>query len=109
MNASKMSDDFYVSGQITAEDVEALAKTGIRSIICNRPDGESYGQPDFAEIAEAAKRAGLSARHIPITPGLVSASDVSAFSDALKTMPSPILAYCRSGARSASLWSMSRN
>ena len=55
-------------------DVAALAASGFRSIICNRPDGEEAGQPPAATLAEAAAAHGLdnltrSGRQIPhVTP-----------------------------------------
>ena len=54
MQIQKISPSLSVSPQITAEDVAALAQAGFRSIINNRPDGESDDQPDTAAIATAA-------------------------------------------------------
>jgi hypothetical protein len=50
MDARTLSAGLTVSPQITPEDVADLAKQGIRTIICNRPDGEADGQPSFARI-----------------------------------------------------------
>ena len=41
----------------------------------------------------------------PFNPGMVKDEDVEAFGDALKGLQRPVLAYCRSGTRSATLWS----
>lgn len=68
-------------------------------MICNRPDGEEPGQPSFEMIEDAAKTAGLEARYIPVTASTMTEDDGRAFGEALETMPGPILAYCRSGAR----------
>ena len=107
MDLRKIDDVLTVSPQIAPGDMAALKRAGFRSIICNRPDGEEPGQPGFADIAGAAARAGLAARHVPIRPGPPEEADVAAFGIALRELPAPILAYCRSGTRSATLWSLS--
>jgi sulfide:quinone oxidoreductase len=35
-------------------------------------------------------------------------ADVAAFADVLKTAPTPIVAHCRSGTRSALLWALAQ-
>ena len=107
MDVKRIDDRLGVSPQITAADVAALAADGFRAIVCNRPDGEGADQPSFEEIATAAKAAGLEARYIPVTSGMVRDEDAAAFGDALATLPGPVLAYCRTGTRSATLWSLS--
>jgi sulfide:quinone oxidoreductase len=97
-----------VDGQITADDVAAAAKAGYRAIVCNRPDGEGPDQPSFEEIAAAAKKNGLEARYIPVVSGKVSDADAEAFGTALDELPGPVLAYCRTGTRSVTLWSLSQ-
>lgn len=107
MKSTKLDVDISVSEQLTVADVAEAAKAGFRSIICNRPNGEGWGQPEFAEIERAAKAAGLDAAYLPIMPGGMSAQQVQSFADLMATLPKPILAYCRSGARSTGLWSAS--
>jgi len=82
-----------------------LKAAGIKAIICNRPDGEGADQPTFPEIAKAAKKAGIAARYVPIVAGKVTDVDVEAFGKALGELPRPVHAYCRTGTRSATLWS----
>jgi sulfide:quinone oxidoreductase len=106
MDIRTIAPALSVGGQITAADVSRLAHRGFRSIICNRPDGEGPDQPAFAEIAAAARAAGMQARHIPVA-GQVSHSDAAAFGRAMEEMPKPVFAYCRSGMRSEALWSVS--
>ncbi|CUH51620.1 bifunctional protein tyrosine phosphatase family protein/NAD(P)/FAD-dependent oxidoreductase [Shimia marina] len=105
MDIKKISEKFSVSAQITAEDLPALATQGFRAIICNRPDGEGADQPSFEEIEQAAREAGLEARYVPVKSGMVHDADVAAFGEALKEVQRPLLAYCRTGTRSATLWS----
>ena len=106
MQPKKLTEDLFVSGQIAPSDIAALKAAGFKSIICNRPDGEAlFGQPSFKEIEAAAKEAGLSARHQPIYLGRMTESDVNDFAGSLRELPKPILAFCRTGMRSATLWS----
>ncbi len=105
---NKLSPTFSVTTQIQPHEVAALAEQGVTLIICNRPDNEDRGQPTFAEIAAAAKAAGIEARHIPIRPGMAGAAEVNTFRKAVKGAKGPVVAFCRSGARSASLWNAIR-
>ncbi|MBB3034827.1 TIGR01244 family sulfur transferase [Alteriqipengyuania lutimaris] len=99
-----LDDKVFVAGQIAPEEMRALAEQGFRSVIGNRPDGEEPGQPTWAELSAAAREAGLEAKLIPIA----SAEDMEArkaeFAKATAEMPGPILAFCRTGTRSARLY-----
>ncbi len=105
MELRTISSKFTVSPQITVDDVQTIAAQGFRAIICNRPDGEGADQPSFKEIAAAAETAGIEARYVPVQSGMVKDQDVSAFGEALEDVQRPVLAYCRTGTRSATLWS----
>ncbi len=106
MEIKRITDKVSVTPQITAEDMAEIKKAGIRAIICNRPDGEGADQPSFEEIQNAAKKAGLEAAYVPVESGMVTDENVDEFGVALKDLPRPLLAYCRSGTRSATLWSL---
>lgn len=108
MEAKKISGGLSVSPQISADDTKEIARLGFRSIICNRPDGEGSDQPTFDEIAKAATKAGLEARYLPIVAGKVSDKDADDFDQLLGELPGPVFAYCRTGTRSATLWSLSQ-
>jgi len=108
MDPKAISPDLSVSPQIHPDDIAAIAGAGFRSVICNRPDGEGADQPTFDEVAAAAKAAGLEARYLPIEQGKVSDADADAFGEMLRALPGPTLAYCRSGMRSATLWSLAQ-
>jgi sulfide:quinone oxidoreductase len=95
-----------VSPQILPEDIAAIAAAGFRSVMCNRPDGEAADQPAFAEIEAAARAAGLEAAYLPVVSGQVKDTDAEAFATLFATLPKPVFAYCRSGTRSATLWSL---
>ena len=108
MNTKQLTSEISVAPQIVAADIAEIAALGFKSIICNRPDGEGVDQPLFAEISKAAESAGLHTRYLPVVSGKVAESDAAAFGSALKDLPKPILAYCRSGMRSATLWALSQ-
>ncbi|MDF1776164.1 MAG: TIGR01244 family sulfur transferase [Rhizobiaceae bacterium] len=106
MDIRPITKKLAVSPQILASDVGYIADIGFRSIICNRPDGESPDQPSFSEIEAAAKKAGLEVRYLPIVAGQMQPGDPADFAAALTEMPGPVLAYCRTGTRSATLWAL---
>ncbi len=105
MKFETVSPELSVSGQIQSSDVEAIKAAGFRTIICNRPDGEAGDQPNFAKIRRAASAVGIEARYIPVQASGVTLDNISDFAVALHDLPNPVLAYCRSGTRSATLWS----
>ena len=54
MSMKKLSDQFYVGPQIEIDDIEDLQISGIKSVICLRPDGEGAGQPAFEALKTQA-------------------------------------------------------
>jgi uncharacterized protein (TIGR01244 family) len=102
MNIRKINDDFFVTGQITREQVKDLSVAGFKGIVCARPDNEEGGQPSFDAVARAAKAEGIQIVHIPVS-GMLGEGQIIRFHDAWEKMPKPILGYCRSGARAGSL------
>lgn len=108
MPFKQISPVFSVSGQLTLDDVRVAAAQGFKAIICNRPDGEEQGQPEAALVKAAAEAEGLAFAYIPVTPSGVTPADAVLMSDKLEDFPKPILAYCRSGARSSKIWEMSK-
>ena len=107
MEFKTISSQLSVSEQILPSQVREIAEAGFKSIICNRPDGEGADQPLFAEIDAAAKTAGLVTAYQPIVSGKVGDEDALAFGRLMDTLPKPIFAYCRTGTRSTTLWSLS--
>lgn len=103
----QLADGIFVSPFRNPKQIAALGGT-FRTIINNRPDGEEPGQPSSAELETAAKQAGLRYLHIPVRPGAFGQDQISAFSNALATERRPMLAFCKSGMRSASLWALSQ-
>ncbi|MFZ5956534.1 TIGR01244 family sulfur transferase [Pseudomonas knackmussii] len=108
MHRLDLDDGFAVAAQIRPEDIPELAAAGFRTLICNRPDGEAADQPGSDAIARAAQAHGIDFVHMPVVSGAIDEAAVAAFATALAEQPGPVLAYCRSGMRSASLWALSQ-
>ncbi len=108
LNVTPLSQTLSVAGQVSPHDLPAIAAAGFRSVICNRPDGESPDQFTHLDLASAASQAGLALAYQPVVSGRVTSQDGQAFADLLDRLPTPTLAYCRSGMRSATLWALSQ-
>lgn len=107
MNPRKLTPALYIDSQPALADIGGLAERGFQGIVSNRPDGEAEDQPSAAEIERAAREAGLAFAHIPVVPGKIGDEHVEAFANTLETMRGPVLAFCKSGTRSAFLWALS--
>ncbi len=101
----KVTDDFSVAPQIGLEDVATAAAMGFVKLINNRPDGEAPGQPTSAQMEAAARAAGLDYVHIPFA-GRPSPDQAEAVRAAAAAANGPVLAFCRSGTRSITAWSL---
>ncbi len=108
MEIKTLSSMLSVSAQITLVDISQLAEAGFKSIICNRPDGESADQLGYKEIEAAASHAGFQCRYLPAESGKVTDAQGLAFGQLMDELPKPILAYCRTGMRSTTLWALSQ-
>jgi sulfide:quinone oxidoreductase len=105
MNIRKITDEFSVSPQISVSDVAGIAAAGFRTVICNRPDGESADQPRSDDVAAAVTASGMEWHMQPVSQ--ISRADVDAFGKLLAELPKPVLAFCRSGTRCTTLWTLS--
>lgn len=104
-NIVHITPDFAVTGELQPADLAEAATLGFRSVVNNRPDGEDDGQMTSAAGAANAWRYGLLYRHIPSSKlDLFTDGVVEGMSEALATLPRPILAHCKSGMRSAIIW-----
>jgi uncharacterized protein (TIGR01244 family) len=99
----RVTDSFSVAPQLQPEEVAEAAAQGFRLLINNRPDGEAPGQPSSAVMAAAAREAGLDYLHLPIV-GAAAPGQVEAMREAVAGAAGPVLAFCRSGTRSITVW-----
>ena len=105
MQVRRIDDRISVSPQIDPADVTELAAQGFAAVVNNRPDHEEPGQPEGAAVALVAETLGLAYTAIPVAQGF-SHPQIDAMRAALDTADGPVLAFCRSGTRSANLWAL---
>ena len=106
MEVKTISPFLSVSPQIYPAHVERLAAQGFKTFINNRPDNETDDQPLVEELSAEAAKHGIEFINIPVIPGELTEQNVKEFGDAMKRVTGPVLAYCRSGMRSTSLWAL---
>jgi uncharacterized protein (TIGR01244 family) len=105
LSVQRLEDGVAAAPQLGPEAMAEAAAAGFRSVINNRPDFEGGPtQPTSASIEAAARAAGLQYAFLPVAPNFQDAEDVARFAELLATLPRPILAFCRSGARTGRLW-----
>jgi uncharacterized protein (TIGR01244 family) len=101
----QIAADVCVAPQLTPEAMAEAAALGFRSVVNNRPDFEhGLDQPTSAAIEAAARSAGLEYRYLPVDGGYQSPEEIAEFAQLLQELPRPLLAFCRSGARSTRLF-----
>lgn len=108
MDLRQLTDTVTVAPQMLPEDMPRVAALGFRMVIDNRPDAEVGPELGHEAMEAAATAAGLGFRYIPFQPGRLTSDMVEAFADALDDADGPVLAWCRSGTRSATLWAVSQ-
>lgn len=108
MDIKPLTAELSVAPQLAAADIDRIAAAGFRSVVCNRPDGEGADQPLFSEIERAAQQAGLQVRYLPAQSGKVTDEQGQAFGTLLAALPKPVLAFCRTGMRSTTMWALSQ-
>lgn len=106
MDIRRLTPELAVAAQLRAADLAEVAARGFRCVINNRPDGEEPDQPAAEDIERAARAAGLAYRHIPVAPGALDDRDARQFGETVRE-EGPVLAFCRTGNRSAKLWARS--
>jgi len=101
----QLSPDVCVAGQLDPSAMAWAAQVGFKSVVNNRPDFEAGpDQPTSAAIEAAARTVGLSYAFLPVQGGYQSPEEIARFGELLSSLPKPILAFCRSGARSGRLF-----
>lgn len=100
-----IAQDVYAAPQLTPEAMASAAEAGFKAVLNNRPDFEGGAeQPTSAAIEAAAKAAGLEYAYLPVQGGYQSPEEIAQCAALLKSLPRPLLMFCRSGARSTKLY-----
>lgn len=97
---------YFVSPQIAAEDLQALAEAGFKAVICNRPDAEVPPSHQANAIRVAAEAAGLRFEELPLTHLTMTAENVAKQRELSEVCEGPVLAYCASGTRCSVVWAL---
>ena len=99
---TELAPGVYVAGQLEIDDIERVVSLGVKTLVCNRPDGEA-DQINSTAMAAAAKAAGLSFVYMPMASVDDATKQSAAFREVLAS-DDGVMAYCRSGRRSTILW-----
>ncbi len=102
----RVTPSLSVSPQPNPSTFDDLDRQGFTTVVNNRPDNEDATQPGSAAEERAARAAGLAYHHIPVTGGSIAVDDVRAFQAALAASPGLVLAHCKSGMRSLTLYAI---
>ncbi|SBS35675.1 Beta-lactamase hydrolase-like protein [Marinomonas aquimarina] len=102
----QITPNFYVAEQLTPSHMTSLAEAGIRHLICNRPDHEGEAQTDSAVLKASAEQQGMTFDFLPTAPGQFDAELVKQFAALMAGREGKTLAFCRTGTRSLSLWTL---
>ena len=101
----RIDASFSVSGQLRPGDLPDVKAQGFGTLICNRPDHEGGPeQPDHVVMKEAALASGLEFRYLPVLSSGMTPMQAYELQALLSELPKPVLAYCRTGNRSARLY-----
>ena len=106
MDIKRISPFLSVSPQIYPAHIERIASRGFKTIINNRPEKETDDQPMVDELAAEAARLGLVFINLPVISGQITDQNIADFGVELDRVQGPVLAYCRSGMRSTTLWAL---
>ena len=104
----KLDENFYIAGQLVAEDFSKAKELSFTIIINNRPDGEEPGILSVSEAKQLASDFNIEYLHLPMANGQPLPEDlIPSMQLALqqvKDKNGKILAHCRTGTRSSFLW-----
>jgi uncharacterized protein (TIGR01244 family) len=104
----QLSPGLTAAGALSADNIEALAASGVKTIVNNRPDNEDPGQLPADEARKLCAARGIAYHHIPFVNATLTAADVDAFEKVLMSGSHPMVAHCRSGTRSTMIWALTR-
>ncbi len=106
MDIRKVTDTYFVSPQISPDDIAQIKAHGITTILCNRPDTEVPPSHQAAAVRAAAEAAGLSFFELPLTHQTFTPDNLMAQKSVWQSAEGACLAYCASGTRSTIAWAL---
>jgi uncharacterized protein (TIGR01244 family) len=109
ISTKTIAPGFAVAAQLSINQMADAAALGFMTVVNNRPDGEGGAeQPLSQAFAVAAQANGLHYVYLPVVSGAITPEQALALRAALQTAPEPVLAFCRSGTRSAQLYALAQ-
>jgi uncharacterized protein (TIGR01244 family) len=106
MDIRQITKSFFAAPQISAEDIPEIAATGIKRVICNRPDIEVPPSHQAAALEQAAREVGLEFFVRPLTHQTMTPDVIAENRALIEDCDGPVLAYCASGTRSTIAWAL---
>lgn len=106
MDIRSLSPDYAVAPQLQPADLPGVREAGFATLICNRPDEEVGPELSSDEMRRAAEDSGLRFVLNPVRNGALTDAEVARQAEARAASDGPVLAYCRSGTRSAVVWAL---
>ncbi|GGX55313.1 TIGR01244 family protein [Tateyamaria omphalii] len=104
MDIRQITPTYFVAPQLDPADLPDIAAAGIKTVICNRPDGEVPPALQADAIEAATLAAGLAFHRLPLTHQTMNAENVAQHMALTEDTQTPVLAYCASGTRSTVVW-----
>jgi uncharacterized protein (TIGR01244 family) len=102
----RLSDDVFVTGQITTAQVETFRAAGFKTIVNMRIDNEAPGQPDYAAMMYAVQGAKLAYGYVPLRKGPLAPVQIESLTTALTRLPKPALLYGEPKEHVARAWAL---
>ena len=99
-----INGNHYIGGQITLSMMQEISDFGVTLIINNRPDNEEINQESSKELKIKAESLGIKFINIPFSGNSLTKEKIIIFSNLIKNNEEKSLFFCRSGARSATIW-----
>ncbi len=106
MEIKHLTPDYAVSPQLAPADLAEARTKGFTTIVCNRPDEEVSADLHSHAMRAAAEAEGLRFVVNEVRNGALTEANVTEQRRALDEADGPVLAYCRSGTRSAVVWAL---
>ncbi len=106
MEIRHITPEFAVSPQLEPSDMAVLAAEGFVAVINNRPDMEVPPGLRSRAMRAAAQAAGMKYVGNPVINGGMTSEMVALQREAAESHGGPVLAWCRSGTRSAVAWAL---
>ena len=104
----KIDDKVMAGAQPAEDDLAALARQGITTIINLRQAGESNQLIAPEAEGEKAKALGLNYVHLPVSVGDLRPEQVQAFTRAVERSDGPVYVHCGGGQRACAFALMSK-